>query len=226
MESKNYDIARTVVHIATVQQADFADNERNDLYNVLADDQHSVESIKDALGEVKSTVPAKKIVFDSGSCFAGERQKDLEMLRFSIEMESSLALEQSDLDRRIGHAWALVEHGDWPEAFEEYVRATGAPFKHVVSQGKFKGKSQLDRLHQLSPLLQAAWSGNLDMVRFFLNKDRAMAAYKHFAENHDFTTRKAGPEQSRAEFITAVEKWMDNRRKYLSLTSSTLCSCF
>ncbi|KAL7953213.1 ankyrin repeat protein [Trichoderma compactum] len=211
VESKNYDIARTVVHIATVQQADFADNERNDLYNVLADDQHSVESIKDALGEVKSTVPAKKVVFDSGSCSAGEKQKDLEMLRFSIEMESSLALKQSDLDRRIGHAWALVEHGDWPEAFEEYVRATGAPFKHVVSQGKLKGKSQLDRLHQLSPLLQAAWSGNLDMVRFFLNKDRAMAAYKHFAENHDFTTRKAGPEQSRAEFITAVQTWMDNR---------------
>ncbi|KKP00706.1 ankyrin repeat protein [Trichoderma harzianum] len=211
VESRNYEIARTVVQIATVQQAGLAENEKNDLYNALADDQHPVESIKDALGEVQSTVPAKKIVFDSGSCFAGEIKKDVGMLRFSIEMESSVSTEQSDFDRRIRHAWALVEHGDWPEAFEEYVRATGGPFKHVVSQGKLKGKSQLDRLHQLSPLLQAAWSGNLDMVRFFLNKDRAMAAYKHFAENHDFTTRKAGPEQSRAEFITAVEKWLDNR---------------
>lgn len=226
MESKNYDIARIVVQIATVQQAGLADNEKNDLYNALADNQHPVESIKDALGEVQSTVPAKQIVFDSGSCFAGEKQKDVEMLRFSIEMESSVSVEQSDFDRRIRHAWALVEHGDWPEAFEEYVRATGGPFKHVVSQGQLKGKSQLDRLHQFSPLLQAAWSGNLEMVRFFLNKDRAMAAYKHFAENHDFTTRKAGPEQSRAEFITAVEKWMDNRSKYLSFLSSTLCNCF
>ncbi|PNP43480.1 hypothetical protein THARTR1_11121 [Trichoderma harzianum] len=132
MESKNYDIARTVVHIATVQQADFAENEQNDLYNGLVDDQHSAESIKDVSGEVKSTVTAKKIVFDSGSCFAAEKQKDVEMLRFAIEMESSFALEQSDLNRRIGHAWALVERGDWPEAFEEYTKATGAPFKHVT----------------------------------------------------------------------------------------------
>ncbi|KAL7941252.1 ankyrin repeat protein [Trichoderma barbatum] len=210
-ESKNYDVARTIVHIATVQHIDFANNNNSDLCTVLADDQHSAESIKGVSAQVKSNVTAKKIVLESNTCFAAEKQKDMDMLRFSIEMESSFALEQTDIDRQNHHAWKLVEHGDWPDAFEEYIKATGAPFKHVVSQGKFKGKSQLDKLHQLSPLLQAAWSGNLDMVRFFINKNRVMAAYKHFAENNDFTTRKAGPEQSRAEFINAVEKWMDNR---------------
>ncbi|UKZ58338.1 hypothetical protein TrVGV298_012206 [Trichoderma virens] len=213
VESKNYDIARTVIHIATVQHVDFADNEENDLCIGLADDHYSVSRIKAVSAQVKSTLTAKKIVFDSNICFAAEKQKDMQMLRFAIDVESSFSLEQSDIDRHIHHAWALVKHGDWPDAFEEYIKATGAPFKHVVSQGKFRGKSQLDRLHQLSPLLQAAWSGNLDMVRFFLDKERAMAAYRHFAKNHDFTTRKTGPEQSREEFITTVEKWIDNRRK-------------
>ncbi|KAL7931389.1 ankyrin repeat protein [Trichoderma chlorosporum] len=210
IESKNYDIARTVVHIATIQHLDTTDNERKELAKLLTDDRHSVENIKDVSAQIKSTVAAKKIVLDSATCSLAEKQKDLEMLRFAIEMESSFVLEPSDIDHHIRHAWALVQHGDWPDAFEEYIRATGAPFKHVVSQGKLKGKSQLDRLHQLSPLLQAAWSGNLDMVRFFIDKDKAMAAYTHFAENHDFTTRKAGPEESRAEFLNAVEKWMDN----------------
>lgn len=212
VENKHYDLARTIVQIATIQHIDFPNNQPSDLFNELADDNHSADSIKKASSQVNSTVTAKRIVADSHSCFAGEKRKDMDMLRFSIEMESSFPREQSDIERQTRHAWALVEHGDWPEAFEEYIKATGAPFRHVVSQGRLKGKSHLDRLHQLSPLLQSAWSGNMDMVRFFLNPDRAMAAYKRFAETADFSSRKAGPDASRAEFLDAVEKWMDKRK--------------
>jgi hypothetical protein len=216
VENKHYDLARTIVQIATIQHIDFPNNQPSDLFNELADDNHSADSIKKASSQVNSTVTAKRIVADSHSCFAGEKRKDMDMLRFSIEMESSFPREQSDIERQTRHAWALVEHGDWPEAFEEYIKATGAPFRHVVSQGRLKGKSHLDRLHQLSPLLQSAWSGNMDMVRFFLNPDRAMAAYKRFAETADFSSRKAGPDASRAEFLDAVEKWMDKRSKSCS----------
>jgi hypothetical protein len=215
VESKNFGLARTITQIATVQHIDFPDNETHDLCSALADEKHSIDSIKSVSAQVKSTTATKKIVLESGACFAAEKQKDIEMLRFSIEIESSFTLEQSDIDQHNRHVWSLVEYGDWPDAFEEYVKATGAPFQHVASQGKLKGKKQLDRLRQLSPLLKAAWSGNLDMVRFFLDKDRAIAAYKHFAAHNDFTTRKAGPEQSRAEFLSAVEKWIGNQGKYL-----------
>ncbi|PTB72368.1 ankyrin repeat protein [Trichoderma longibrachiatum ATCC 18648] len=212
VENRHYDLARIIVQIATVQHIDFADSESSDICKQLADDEHSVDSIKKVSAQVKSTVTAKQIVADSHSCFAGEKRKDMDMLRFFIEMESSFPREQSDIERHTRHAWALVEHGDWPAAFEEYIKATGAPFRHVVSQGKLKWKCQLDRLHQLSPLLQAAWSGNLHMVRFFLDKDRATAAYRYFAEKNDFSSRKAGPEASRAEFLDVVEKWMDKRK--------------
>ncbi|KAL7805756.1 ankyrin repeat protein [Trichoderma gracile] len=212
VENKHYDLARTIIRIATVQHVDFADNDSSNLCNELADNEYSSDSIRKISAKVKSTVTAKRIVADSHSCFAGEKHKDMGMLKFSIEMESSFPREQSDIECQARHAWALVEHGDWPEAFDEYVKATGAPFRHVVSQGKLKGKSQLDRLHQLSPLLLSAWSGNMDMVRFFLDTDRVMAAYRHFADNNDFASRKAGPEASRAEFLDAVEKWMDKRK--------------
>ncbi|KAK1240362.1 hypothetical protein MKX07_004390 [Trichoderma sp. CBMAI-0711] len=132
VENKHYDLARTIVRIATIQHIDFANNHPSDLYNELADDNHSADSIMKASSQVNSTVTAKKIVADSHSCFAGEKRKDMDMLRFSIEMESSFPREQSDIERQTRHAWALVEHGDWPEAFEEYIKATGAPFRHVT----------------------------------------------------------------------------------------------
>lgn len=215
VESKNYDLARTIIHIATVQRADFAENQTPDVLSAhtLVDDEYTIESLKSISAQVKSHTTAKQIVWESGVCFAAEKRKDVEMLRFAIEIEFSFTPEQRDIDRQMGHAWALVEHGDWPDAFIEYVKATGAPFRHAIAQGKLKAKSQLDRLHQLSPLVKAAWSGNLDMVRFLLDKDRTMAAYKHFAANHDFTTRKAGPEQSRAEFLGVVKKWINNQGK-------------
>ncbi|PTB63272.1 hypothetical protein BBK36DRAFT_1126757 [Trichoderma citrinoviride] len=175
VENRHYDLARTIVQIATAQHVNFADDVSSDFCNQLADDEHSADSIKKVSAQVKSTVTAKKIVADSHSCFAGEKHKDMDMLRFSIKMESSFPREQSDIERQTRHAWDLVEHGDWPEAFEEYIKATGAPFRHAVSQ------------------------------------DKAMAAYKHFAENTDFSSRKAGPQASRAEFVDAVEKWMNKR---------------
>ncbi|KAL6856403.1 hypothetical protein J3F83DRAFT_764105 [Trichoderma novae-zelandiae] len=185
IENKHYDLARTIVQIATVQHVDFADNDSSDLCNKLADDEHSADSIRSLSAQIKSTVTAKKMVADSHSCFAGEKQKDMDMLKFALEMESSFPREQSDIEHQTRHAWALVEHGDWPEGFEEYIEATGAPFRHVVSQ------------------------------------DRVMAAYKNFADNNDFSNRKAGPEASRAEFVDAVEKWM-NKRKNLVLHCAIL----
>ncbi|KAM0250032.1 hypothetical protein ACHAQJ_008801 [Trichoderma viride] len=140
VESKNYDLARTIVRIATVQHIDFVDNETHDLCSVLADDRQSIETIESVSAQVKSTGTAKKIVLESSTCFAAEKQKDVEKLRFSIEMEASFPLEKSDIDRQTRHAWALVEHGDWPDAFEEYIKATGAPFQHVASQGTLQSR--------------------------------------------------------------------------------------
>ena len=221
VESRNYDLARKIVQIATVQHIDFRTNEIHsnqilgvDVCSVLADDVHSVETVKGLWTQVKSTTTPKKIVLDSNACLSAEKMKDMEMLKFAIDIESCFAIEQGDIDRRTRHAWNLVERSDWPNALEEYIRATGAPFKHVVVHGKLKVKKQLDRFHQMSPLLYAARSGNLEMVRFFLGKERAMAAYRDFAASNQFEIRKGSIEQSRNEFLYAVEKWMDHRSKY------------
>lgn len=215
VESRNYDLARTIVRIATVQHLDFADNEANDLSSALADDQHSVENIKAVSAQVKSTKSARTIIRDSGAISIAEKQKDVEMLQFSIEMDYSFGFDQDDVKKNPGFVYHLMERGDWPEGAVERVKATGAPFQHALVQGKLKGRKQLDRIHHLSPLLRAAWSGNLNMVRFFLDKSKIMAAYKHFAARNDFSTNKIGPEQAQADFINAVKEWVEKEGKFL-----------
>jgi hypothetical protein len=220
VESKNYDLARIIVQIATVQYVDFTDDEINnnqirgvDVCSALADNVHSIETIKSLRTQVKSTTAPKKMVLDSDLYLNAEKMKDMEMLKFAIDIESFFAIDQSDIDRQAKHAWHLVGKSDWIDALEEFIRTTGAPFKHVVVQGKLEGRNQLDTQHQMSPLLYAARSGNLDMVRFFLGRDRAMAAYKDFATNHPFDTRKSSVEQSQIQFLDIVEKWIDHRSK-------------
>lgn len=204
------------MHIATVQHVDYTDNKAHSVYSLLADNTHSIEVIKIISVYVKSITTLKKVILDSNICSLREEKKDTEMLRFAIDIESCFTLEQSDIDRHTNHAWGIIGYGDWPDAFEVYIRATGAPFQHVAIRGKLKGRSQLDRLHQLSPLLSAAQAGNLNMVRFFLDKDRIIAAYEDFAAHNEFFTRKGSIEQSRREFLNAVEKWIGDRGKYFS----------
>ncbi|PTB35556.1 uncharacterized protein TrAFT101_009403 [Trichoderma asperellum] len=208
MESKNYDLARIIVRIATVQHIDFIDNETNDLSSALADDVHSVEDIKAVSAQVKSTTLAKTIIRDSGATSIAGKLKDEEMLQFSLETYYSFGFEQNDVKQNANSVYHSIEWGNWPEGLQEYINVTGAPFQHAAVQGKLKGKKQLDKTHHLSPLLRAAWSGNLDMVRFLLDKSKIIAAYKHFASRTDFSTNKLGPEQARAEFLSAAEEWV------------------
>ncbi|KAL7921223.1 putative ankyrin repeat protein [Trichoderma austrokoningii] len=210
--SRNYDLARIIVGIATVQHANFVDHESNGQASALADDQHSVESIKSVSAQVKSTTSARAIVRDSGAISIAEKQKDEVMLQFAIEMHYSFGLDQDDVKQSPGSVYHLMEYGDWPEHVIERVKATGAPFQHEVVQGKLKGRKKLDRIRHLSPLLRAAWSGNLNMVRFFLDKSKLMAAYKYFAARNDFSTNKIGSEQARADFIKTAEEWVDKEK--------------
>ncbi|KAK1237264.1 hypothetical protein MKX08_002889 [Trichoderma sp. CBMAI-0020] len=209
VESRNYDLARTIVQIATVQQADFVDNEANDLSTALADDQHSIESIKSVSAQVKSTKSARAIVRDSGAISFAERKKDEEMFQFAAEMHYSFGLDEGDVKNSPGSVYHMMEWGDWPASVIQRVKATGAPFQHTMVHGKMKGRKQVDRVRHLSPLLRAAWSGNITMVRSFLDKSQLMAAYKHFAAHTDFSTNKLGPEQARADFMSAVKAWVD-----------------
>lgn len=215
VESKNYDLARIIAQIATVQHVEFVDNEANDLSSALADDKHSIENIKALSAQVKSTTAARAIVRESGASSAAEKLKDEKMFQFSLEMDYSFGFQEEDVKRIPRSVYYLIEWGEWPEGFAEWVKVTGAPFQHVVNQGKLKGRKQLDKIHHLSPLLRAAWSGNLGMVRYFLDKSKIMAAYKHFAARNDFSNNKIGPEQARAEFISTVEKWLDKEGKFL-----------
>lgn len=215
VESRNYDLARTIVKIATVQHADFVDDEANDLSSALADDQHSVESIKGVLAQVKSTKSARAVVRDSGTIDSAESKKDEEMFQFAAEMHYSFGLDEDDVKNSPRSVYHLMKWGEWPASVIERVKATGAPFQHTMVQGKLKGRKQVDRVHHLSPLLRAAWSGNINMVRFFLDKSKLMAAYKHFAASNDFSTNKLGPEQARADFMKAVKEWVDKEGKFL-----------
>jgi hypothetical protein len=215
VESRNYDLARTIVQIATVQHLDFVDNEKNDLSNALADDQHSVEDIKAVSAKVRSAKSAREIVRESGAIHNAEKKKDEEMFRFAAEMHYSFGLDQDDVKKSPGQVYHLMEWGDWPESVTERVKATGAPFQHTLVKGELKGRKQLDRIRHLSPLLRAAWSGNINMVRFFLDKNEIMAAYEHFAAHNDFSTGKSGPEEARAEFMSAVKEWVEKEGKFL-----------
>lgn len=55
------------------------------------------------------------------------------------------------------------------------------------------------------------------MVRFLLDKSKIIAAYKHFASRTDFSTNKLGPEQARAEFLSAAEEWVGKQGEGLSV---------
>lgn len=228
MESRNYDLARTIVKIAAVQHADFVDDEANDLSSVLADDQHSVESIKSVSAQVKSTKSARAIVRESGAINFAENKKDEEMFQFAAEMYYSFGLDEDDVKNSPGSVYHLMEWGDWPASVIERVKATGAPFQHTMVQGKLKGRKQVDRIRHLSPLLRAAWSGSINMVRFFLDKSKLIAAYEHFAARNDFSTNKLGPEQGRADFMKAVKEWVDKEGKFLptyySITIDNECA--
>lgn len=215
MRSRNYDLARTIVRIATVQHADFVDNEANDLCSALTDDQHSVESIKGVSAQVKSTKSASAIVRESGDMYFAEKQKDEEMFQFAADMYYSFELDESDVKGSPGSVYGLMEYGDWPASVIERVKGTGAPFQHTIVKGKLKGKKQVDRIRHLSPLLRAAWSGNITMVRFFLDKSKIMAAYKHFAARTDFSTNKLGHEEARVDFMKAVKEWINKEGKFL-----------
>lgn len=215
MESRNYELARIIVRITTVQHADFVDNETNDLCSALADDQHSVESVKGVSAQVKSTKSAKAMVRDSGAIAFAEKQKDEEMFQFAAEMYYSFGLDENDVKGSPGSVYHMMEYGDWPESVIERVKATGGPFQHTIVKGKLKGKKQVDRIRHLSPLLRAAWSGNMTMVRFFLDKSKIMAAYKYFAARTDFSTNKLGPEEARVDFMNAVKEWIDKEGKFL-----------
>ena len=214
VRSRNYNLARTIVHIATVQYVDFAATITDDSHidvdvcSLLADDVHSIESVKSISKQVKSPTTSKKIVLDSNAYLFGEEDKDMEMLKFAIDTESCFAVEQSDINRHARHAWDLVERSDWPNGFEAYIRETGAPFKHMVVYDKLRAKFQLDKPYQMSPLLHAARFGNLNMVRFFLDKERAMEAYKDFAAHHEFDIRYGSIERSQKQFLDAVQKWI------------------
>lgn len=205
------------MHIATVQYVDFAATKTDgshldvEVCGLLADDVHSIESVKSISTQVKSPKTSKKIVLDSNAYLFGEEEKDMEMLKFAIDTESCFAVEQSDINRHAGHAWDLVERGDWPNGFEAYIRATGAPFKHMVVYDKLRAKIQLDKPYQMSPLLHAARFGNLNMVRFFLDKERVMEAYKDFAARHEFDIRYGSIERSQKLFLDAVQKWITHQ---------------
>jgi hypothetical protein len=223
VQSRNYNLARTIVYIATVQHVDYvadkdnsSDNLGVDVCGLLVDDVHSIEAVKNLRTQVKATKSAKQIVLESNVCVSAGKKKDMEMLKFAIEIESCFGVEQSDVDRHTRHAWALVENGDWPHGFEEYVRATGAPFNHIVVRGELKVRIRLGKPHQVSPLLYSARSGNLDMVRFFLEKERVMSAYKGFSESSQFHIRKASIKQSETAFLAAVEKWIDRQGEHLT----------
>ncbi|UKZ69656.1 uncharacterized protein TrAtP1_010660 [Trichoderma atroviride] len=221
VESRNYDLARTIVQISAVQQADFVDNDANDLSSALADDQHSIESIKGVSAQVKSTKSARAIVRDSGAINFAEHKKDEEMFQFAAEMHYSFGLDEDDVKNSPRSVYHMMEWGDWPASVIERVKATGAPFQHTMVQGKLKGRKQVDRIRHLSPLLRAAWSGNITMVRSFLDKSKLMAAYKHFAAHNDFSTNKLGPEQARADFMSAVKEWV-NKEENLVLHCAIL----
>lgn len=140
MESKNYDLARIIVRIATVQHIDFIDNETNDLSSALADDVHSVEDIKAVSAQVKSTTLAKTIIRDSGATSIAGKLKDEEMLQFSLETYYSFGFEQNDVKQNANSVYHSIEWGNWPEGLQEYINVTGAPFQHAAVQGKLKGK--------------------------------------------------------------------------------------
>ncbi|RFU31088.1 hypothetical protein B7463_g5236, partial [Scytalidium lignicola] len=219
---KHYDLARIMVYIAAAQYAKFNPLDfvlGQDVCSTLANDSYSPESLKALSKVVKCSTSAKQMVTDLKIIFEIEKKHDMEMLQFALDIELSFPFEQNDITRRTRHAWVLVQNGDSPNVLDRYIRATGAPFKHATIHGKLEVRTQLDTEYQMSPILHAARSGNMHMVKYFLEPEKAMDAYREFAANNQFDLRKGNIEQVREQFLNAADTWL-NKRSNLVLHSA------
>ncbi|KAH8812856.1 ankyrin repeat protein [Xylogone sp. PMI_703] len=220
----HYDLARTIVLIAAAQHAKFSPLDHvvgQDVLSSLADDKYSPESLKALSGTVKCAVSPKNVVVDYNVLFEVEKKRNMEMFQFILDVQSSFPVEQNDINWSTRHAWHLVERGDWPDALDKYIRATGAPFKHAAIHGKLSVRNQLDKEFQMAPTLHAARSGNLHTVKYFLEPEKALDAYKEFASKNEYDLRKGDVEKAKQQFLDAVSTWL-NKRSNLALHSSVV----
>jgi hypothetical protein len=182
-------------------------------YGKLADENFTTEIIKATSGLVKSTVTPQEMVTKADLMGTASRTRDANLANFETEIRTWFPLQNSDTDlheSRFSHFHSC----GWTTALEELIKTTGVPFKHVVRDGKIDVRKTLPRAQASSPLLQAAKTGNLDVVKFF-ESERPMEAYRTFSMTHGFDTKKVSLEKAREGFLEAVEDWLRQRGKFI-----------
>jgi hypothetical protein len=132
VEAGNYNLARTIVqiaacrHVGSTKPGAADDNQIRgvDVCSELADEVHSIDTIRELATEVKCATSPKEWVQNSNINSHVVQMKDKDMMKFFLDVTAYFPVEQNDLRRRISFAWHLIGYSDRTDGLKQHIRAT------------------------------------------------------------------------------------------------------